>query len=145
MAPGPARSMEDRSQHEAVVLFDGFCAFCSRSVRFIIERDPGGRFRFAPIESPAAKRLLAACTPPPESVDSLVLVEDGRCFVRSAAAMRIARRLSGLWPALCVLRLCPRPLRDCGYDAFARNRYRWFGRNDACYAPSPEERGRFLD
>jgi predicted DCC family thiol-disulfide oxidoreductase YuxK len=129
----------------AVVLFDGSCNFCNSSVDFIIDRDPAGYFRFAPLQSKAARPLLAHCHLPPEFLDNIVLVEDGACHARSTAALRILRRLNGLWPLLYAIIVLPRPLRDTIYDWFARNRYRWFGKREACRIPTAELRDRFLE
>ena len=134
-----------RAGGETVVLFDGVCRFCSGSVRFILERDSGHRFDFAPLQSPAAQNLLQQHDRLLERMDSLVLVENGRCSIRSTAALRIVRHLSWPWPLLSVLILVPRPLRDFCYDMFARNRYRWFGKNQQCFVPVAEERERFLE
>ena len=126
-----------------MLLFDGVCTLCSGSVRFVIERDPAGRFQFAPLQSEAARRLLERAPQP--LPDSLVLVEDGRLFTRSTAVLRIARGLRFPWPLAYVFVAVPRPVRDWVYDAVARNRYRWFGRRDVCMMPTPELRARFLD
>jgi predicted DCC family thiol-disulfide oxidoreductase YuxK len=126
-----------------VLLFDGVCTLCNGFVRFVIERDPAGRFQFAPLQSAAARRVLGA-TPQPLP-DSLVLVENGRLFTRSTAALRVARGLRFPWPLAYVFVAVPRPVRDWMYDAVARNRYRWFGRRDVCMVPTPELRARFLD
>ena len=134
--------MESRAP--AVVLFDGVCNFCDRSVSFIIEHDTGPHFRFAALQSEAARPLLERCGFRPGLLDNIVLVEDGVCYKRSTAALRILRRLSGLWPLLYALILVPRPIRDAGYDWFARRRYGWFGKRDECRVPSPELRDRFL-
>ncbi len=134
-----------RASEEVVVLFDGVCRFCSGSVRFILERDSGRRFAFAPLQSPVAQKLLQQHDRLLEQMDSLVLVENGRCSTRSTAALRIVRHLSWPWPLLSVLILVPRPLRDLCYDMFARNRYRWFGMNEECFIPLPDERERFLE
>ena len=108
----------------AVVMFDGVCNLCNGIVRFISARDPRARFRFAPLESPAA--------------DTLVLVEEGRTFTRSTAALRIARRLRFPWPLAYALIIVPTPIRDALYDFVARHRYQWFGRkDDACRIDSP--------
>ena len=133
----------DRSAAHPVVLFDGVCNLCNASVTFIIDRDPEALFRFAPLQSDVGRALVAECEV--EGEDSIVLVEDGRCHVRSDAALRIARRLDGLWPLLGVLLIVPRPLRDAVYRLIARNRYRWFGKQDACRLPTPDLRARFLE
>lgn len=139
----------------AVVLFDGVCNLCNGFVRFVIARDLAGRFQFAALQSGAARRLLAGShtrSAPPDSplpdsalADSIVLVEGGRVFVRSAAALRIARSLRFPWPMMYGLMVVPRVFRDWAYDVVARKRYRWFGRRDACMVPTPELSARFLD
>lgn len=129
---------------QAVVLFDGVCNLCNASVNFVIDRDPAGRFRFAALQSEAAAPLLARAGLAPDHLGSIVLVEEGRIYTRSTAALRIARRLSGAWPLLAVFLAVPRPLRDLAYDVIARHRYRWFGRAEACRVPTPELRTRFL-
>ena len=126
-----------------MLLFDGVCTLCNGFVRFVIERDPAGRFQFAPLQSEAARRLLGKAPQP--LPDSLVLLEDGRLFTRSAAALRVARGLRFPWPLAYVFMAVPRPVRDWVYDTVARNRYRWFGRRDVCMVPTPELRARFLD
>jgi predicted DCC family thiol-disulfide oxidoreductase YuxK len=126
-----------------VLLFDGVCTLCNGFVRFVIDRDPAGRFQFAPLQSDAARRVLGAAPQP--LPDSLVLVENGRLFTRSTAALRVARGLRFPWPLAYLFVAVPRPVRDWLYDAVARNRYRWFGRRDVCMVPTPELRARFLD
>lgn len=128
-----------------VILFDGVCNLCNASVQFILDRDPDARFRFASLQSEEGAALLRSHGGDPEALDSVVLIEDGRVFQHSDAALRIARHLSGAWPALAALRIVPRPLRDAGYRLVARNRYRWFGKEESCRLPTPETRARFLD
>ncbi len=139
--------MSDAAQEPppSVVLFDGVCNLCDASVHFIIDHDPCARFAFAPLQSPAGQALLAGHGLTDSVPDSVVLVEDGRCFTRSTAARRSARRLSGPWPLLYPLILIPRPLRDATYRWVARNRYRWFGRKDQCRLPTPDLAARFID
>jgi predicted DCC family thiol-disulfide oxidoreductase YuxK len=127
-----------------VILFDGVCNLCNGLVSFVIARDPAGRFQFAALQSDAARQLLGALTTIAPLPDSLVLVEDGRVFTRSAAALRVARGLRFPWPLAYGLVVVPRPLRDWVYDLVARNRYRWFGRRDLCLIPTPDVRVRFL-
>lgn len=128
----------------AVVLFDGVCNLCNATVDFIIGHDPQGHFRFASLQSEAARPLLADCRLPARFIDNIVLVEDGTCYVRSTAALRIVKRLTLPWPVLYGLVVVPRALRDVAYDWLAKRRYRWFGRSDTCRVATPEIRGRFL-
>ena len=139
-------SIDDALSHgHAVVLFDGVCNLCNGAVNFIIDRDPDGYFRFAPLQSDTARAPLPEEIGPDEALDTIVLIEDGRTFVRSTAALRIARRLTGPWPLLYAFLAVPRPLRDAVYDWIASNRYDWFGRRDQCRVPTPELQSRFLE
>jgi predicted DCC family thiol-disulfide oxidoreductase YuxK len=132
------------AEHD-VILFDGVCNLCNGWVRFVIRRDRGHHYRFAPLQSSVARRILAAAGVDPEALDSVVLVEGGRAYTRSDAALRILRRLGRGWPALALLRVVPRFVRDIVYDWIAAHRYRWFGRQAVCMVPTPELRARFLD
>jgi predicted DCC family thiol-disulfide oxidoreductase YuxK len=127
-----------------VVLFDGVCNLCNGAVRFVVRHDRRGRFRFASLQSEAGQALLRRHGLDPADLFSVVLVDGGRVTTRSDAALDVARGLGGAWRAAGLLRAVPRPVRDRVYDWVARNRYRWFGRRDACMLPSPELRARFL-
>lgn len=128
----------------AVILFDGVCNFCNGSVNFIIERDPSGYFKFAPLQSEIGESLLAEHSIDKAVTDSVVLIEDGKAYTHSTAALRVARRLDGAWKWFYAFVIVPRPLRDFFYKLFAKNRYKWFGKQDACMLPTPEIRARFL-
>ena len=131
---------------KAVILFDGVCNLCNAWVLFVIDRDPGARFAFAPLQGDVAAALLRErrYQSRPDFPASIVLIEEGRVYDRSTAVLRIFRRLTGLWPALSVLLAIPRVPRDLVYDWCARRRYRWFGRLEACRLPTAELRSRFL-
>lgn len=131
-----------------IILFDGVCNLCSRSVRFVIARDPNAHFRFAALQSDTARRICAERgipVPTTREPDSIVVIADGRPLERSDAALAIAARLPFPWTLLCAFRVIPRGLRDWLYRLIARNRYRWFGRTDACMMPTAEIRSRFID
>ena len=131
-----------------IILFDGVCNLCSGMVRFVIARDPHARCRFAALQSEAAR---AACAkvgyelPAFNTPSTIVVIEGGRALERSDAALAIARRMSSPWPMFGVFRVLPRGLRDALYRFVARNRYRWFGRAEACMVPRAEFQERFLD
>ena len=129
-----------------VVLFDGVCNLCHGAVQFIVDRDPRGTFQFASLQSERAAALLRehGRNPPEGDPESVVLVEDGRIYEHSTAALRIALRLGGLWSLLYGFVIVPRFVRDAVYRFIARNRYRWFGRTEQCRVPTPELRARFL-
>jgi predicted DCC family thiol-disulfide oxidoreductase YuxK/uncharacterized membrane protein YphA (DoxX/SURF4 family) len=152
-----------------LILFDGVCNLCNAAVSWVIERDRRNLFRFASLQSRAARSALAAISeagalaaglppasqghgaapdplvPPAKRLDSVVLIDGEGVHVRSDAAIRIARSLGFPWSLAGIGFLLPRRLRDGLYDWIARNRYRWFGRQNACLLPTPELRARFLD
>ena len=133
--------MPDRT---AIILFDGECNLCNGSVNFIIDHDPAGYFSFAALQSEEAQPYLGQCREQGEALKTVVLFEDGQCYTRSTAALRIARKLSGAWPLLFLFLAVPVPLRDAVYNFISRNRYAWFGKRDECRVPTPELRERFL-
>jgi len=137
----PAPTNGQAADHP-VILFDGVCNLCNAAVNFIIDRDPEAVFRFAPLQSEVGERMLAACGL--EGEDTVVLVEDGRCWTRSTAALKIAQRLDGGWPLLAALLAVPRPIRDAVYRFISHNRFRWFGKRDSCRMPTPDLKSRFL-
>jgi predicted DCC family thiol-disulfide oxidoreductase YuxK len=138
--------LQRRVAGRRVVLFDGVCGLCDATVRFVVGRDPEGVFVFASLQSEAARGLLAPLRVVPQAEpDTVLLIEDGRLFTHSTAAVRIARRLAWPWRVAWALVLVPRPVRDAVYRWIARNRYRWFGRKDACTRPSRVLAERFLD
>lgn len=128
-----------------IIVFDGVCVFCSGWVRFVLARDHAKRFRFATMQSAAGRRLLAGHGLDPDDPVSFLLLEDERAFTDSTAALRILMGLGGWWRLAAIGYAMPRLLRDALYRWFARNRYRWFGKRDACFVPTPEMAGRFLD
>ena len=127
-----------------IILFDGVCTLCNRSVQFILARDPEKQFRFAALQSPIGMRLVQASGGDAQNLNSVVLITEGTVYTKSDAALQIAAKLSGPWPLLKIFFLVPRALRNWVYDLVAKNRYRWFGKSSACMIPSPEERSRFL-
>ncbi|MEP7306951.1 MAG: DCC1-like thiol-disulfide oxidoreductase family protein [Acidobacteriota bacterium] len=127
-----------------IVLFDGTCAFCEGSVKFIARRDPGGHFRFGASQSPQAAGLLTTYGLTRETARSLILIEDGRVYLRSTAALRIAARMNFPWSLLRACLLVPRPLRDGIYRIVATIRHRLAGSSEACEIPPPEIRSRMI-
>lgn len=132
---------------QPLILFDGQCGLCTWSVRFIMARDRGGAFRFAPLQGRTATRECErlGIALPEGDPDTLILIENDRAMMRSDAALAIASRLCLPWRLLATMRAVPRPLRDSAYRWIARNRYRWFGRVQSCPAPSAALRERMLD
>ncbi|MET0752080.1 MAG: thiol-disulfide oxidoreductase DCC family protein [Pyrinomonadaceae bacterium] len=128
----------------AVILFDGVCNFCNGAVNFIIARDSKGYFKFAPLQSEIGERLLAENGIDKINTDSVVLIEDGKVYTYSTAALRVARQFDGLWSWLYAFIVVPKPVRDFFYRLFAKYRYKLFGKKDECMLPTPDVRARFL-
>ena len=132
-------------KNKQLILFDGVCNLCNSSVNFIIDRDPNAKFKFAALQSEIAGEILQDTKVRPEALESIVFYSEGRVFNKSRAALEVAKRMRGLWPLMYVFIVIPGFLRDIIYDFIARNRYKWFGKKDACRIPTPELKSRFLD
>jgi predicted DCC family thiol-disulfide oxidoreductase YuxK len=131
--------------NEPIVLFDGVCKFCNAGVNFLIDHDSQARLRFAALQSATGQSLLRRFGLRTSDFDTMVLVEGSRCTTRTTAALCASSYLDLPWRFLSALLLVPPFLRDPAYNFLARNRYRWFGRLDACRLPTPELKARFLD
>ncbi len=143
MKRGESAVGDDGSTDAPLCLFDGVCVLCNGTVRFILRHESGPTLRFCAVQSAAGQALLGRLglgTMP----ETFLLVEQGMVFARSAAAFRLAAHLQAPWRWARVLSILPRPLTDWLYDRIARNRYRLFGRLEACPVPTPEHRARFL-
>lgn len=133
-----------------VLLYDGQCGFCNRSVQHILRHDRRKTMLFAALQGDYGKSIVTR-HPELRGIDSLVFVEPldfsylEQVFVRSNAALRVARYLGGPWYLALAAYVIPRAVRDFLYDQFAKRRYRWFGKYDTCLLPPPEVRERFLD
>lgn len=127
-----------------VVLYDGTCGLCARSVRWILHHERDAELRFAPLQGETAQALRARFPEIPTTLDSVVLVEDGQARLRSKAFLYLGRHLRAPWRWWYALRWLPGFALDLGYRLIAKVRYRVWGRVDACELPAPEQRARFL-
>ena len=141
VAPGLGRA---GSVRHGVVLFDGTCAFCERSVLFIVRRDPEAYFRFGASQSPEAAAWLKRSGMAGLAERSLMLIEDGHVYLRSTAALRIAARLTWPWSIFRVFLWIPVQIRDLAYRMVAAVRHRLSGPSTACDLPPPEIRARMI-
>jgi predicted DCC family thiol-disulfide oxidoreductase YuxK len=142
--PPSAEELLDLSHTHPILLFDGVCNLCNNYIQFVIERDPEAVFRFAPLQSSVADRLLEACGYDGEALDSIVLVDQGEYHAKSSAVIRAGAHLGGIYRLLGPFRFVPRIVRDFVYDFVADRRYNWFGKRDQCMVPSPDLEDRFL-
>jgi len=131
------------SKPESIVFFDGVCNFCNSTINWLMARNTKGNLMFSSLQGNTAKRLLTDAMV--KDLSSIVYYRNGKCFVKSTAVLLIMRDMAW-YGVLCLpFLIVPTLVRDTIYDWVARNRYRWFGKRDACRIPSPEERSRFLD
>ena len=128
-----------------VIVFDGVCALCNRWVRFLLRFDRRGRYRFAAMQGQKGSAMLRAHGLDPQDPMSFLLLDAQGAWTDTDAMLRVLEGLGGAWRLAGVLRLVPRGWRDAAYRALARNRYRLFGRHEACYLPAPGQAARFLD
>jgi predicted DCC family thiol-disulfide oxidoreductase YuxK len=130
--------------HSCILLFDGACNLCNKSVQFIIKRDKKARVKFASLQSEVGKQIMLQFNIPTEYIDSIILFEFGKVYYKSSAALRLCKKMDGLWPFMYIFMLVPKFLRNTVYDYIARNRIKWFGKTDTCWVMTPELKNRFL-
>jgi len=135
----------NRKPDKLIVLFDGVCNLCNRTVQVILKRDNKKKFQFASLQGKAGQELLKRHHLPDDVFNSFILLEDDKIYTRSAGALRVAKHLGGAWPLIYGLIIIPKFIRDAVYNLIAKNRYKWFGRREECWVPTPELRERFLD
>jgi len=123
-----------------IVLYDGVCGLCDKLVQFLVAKDLERLLRYAPLQGDTAARLRAQHAEIPADLDTMIFVDEGKVYLRSRAAARIARYLPWPWRAVAAVRFVPRFVADAVYGLVARSRYRIFGKVDACGLPTPEER-----
>jgi len=132
-------------EHELIIVFDGVCNFCNSTVQFIIKRDTQTKFKFAALQSRKGYELLKKHGLKVDELDTVVLLKKRIVYLRSDAALQIAKELDMPWKILVIFKIIPKFIRDLLYDVFAKHRYHWFGKRDKCLIPTQELRQRFLE
>ena len=130
---------------QPIILFDGVCNFCNGAVQAILKIDKDKKFLFAALQSAAGQRLLAEYHLSKTDLNTFIFIDKGNAFQKSAAALKVINYLPGGWRLLKIFGIIPPFIRDAVYDLIARNRYKWFGKKEACMIPSKELMSRFLD
>jgi predicted DCC family thiol-disulfide oxidoreductase YuxK len=127
-----------------IILFDGVCNFCNRSINIILEQDQDAHFQFAPSQSTAGKDILQQFGLDQKASASVILIDNEKVYTKTDAVIQIATHLKG-WPKLFrFIKFIPKPIRDFGYDLIAKNRYTLFGKRETCRIPDESIRHRFL-
>jgi predicted DCC family thiol-disulfide oxidoreductase YuxK len=130
-------------EQKPIIFFDGVCNLCNGAVNFIIDRDKNAYFTFAPLQSSAAEKYIPKSLI--EKTDSIILWDSGKIYSKSTAALKVAKKLDGLWKTFYSLMIFPKIIRDAVYNMIAKNRYKWFGKRQTCRMPSQDIKNRFLE
>jgi predicted DCC family thiol-disulfide oxidoreductase YuxK len=136
--------MKRTNTESVIVLFDGMCNMCVRSVQFIIKRDNKDVFRFASIQSVIGQELIKRYSIDIKKNDSILVIKDEHIRYRSSAALYILGYLKTIWKILLVFYLIPAPIRDALYNLIAKKRYFWFGKKNKCMIPDSSISAKFL-
>ena len=138
--------IQDLPQDKKIILFDGVCNLCDSSVQYVIKHDKKDLFRFVSLQSKKKKKILKHIGINPIHTDSIVLYEPGiSYYYKSTAALHIAKGLSGIFTLATIFSILPTGLRDFIYDYVARNRYKWYGKKEACMIPTSKLKAKFLE
>lgn len=131
--------------NKKIVLFDGVCNLCSSSVQFMINHDKKNQFLFGSLQGNTGQAYLTKYNLQADQFNSFMLIENEILYTRSTAALRMLKHLGGGWQLLYAFIIVPAFVRDGIYNRIAKNRYKWFGKKDACWVPTPALRIKFLD
>ena len=132
-------------ENKKIILFDGVCNLCNGAVQYVIEHDKNDVFMFAALQSDIGKKLMKERGIDASQIDSIILIEQGVAYyTKSTAALKIARSFGGIWQLAGVFQWIPEKIRDWVYDYIANNRYKWYGKKEACMVPSSKIMARFL-
>ena len=134
----------DQSKKHKVILFDGVCNLCNGAINFVIKKDSKNIFKFATLQSEIGQSLLSKFNIDTSKIDSMILIDGEKCYIKSSAALRIAKYLSGGYPLLYLFIVIPTFIRNSAYEYVAKNRYKWFGKKESCMIPTPELKAKFL-
>ena len=137
--------IENLPTDKKIILFDGVCNLCESSVQFIIKRDKKDIFRFVAIQSELGQKIIKHIGIDISKTDSIILYLPGKAYhYKAEAALLIAKELSGIYSVLGYLGFIPNSIKNTVYDYIAKNRYKWYGKKDACMIPTPELKAKFL-
>lgn len=130
---------------KTIILFDGVCNLCNGTVQFILKRDKKNRFMFSSLQGKTGQEYLQKFNLPLDTFNSFILVENDKIYTRSTGVLRMLKHLGGTWALLYAFIIIPPFIRDAVYNLIARNRYRWFGKKETCWVPTPELKRKFLE
>lgn len=133
------------SQNQPLLLFDGICNLCNNSINFVIRHDKHQKFKFASLQSDAAKQILLQLNETNSNINSIVLIYNNSIYYKSSAILKLFSILGGFYSLSSIFYIFPKKMRDMLYDYIARNRYKWYGKRESCMIPTKELKSRFID
>ncbi len=129
-----------------IIVFDGVCNLCNSSITQVIERDKNNQYVFASIQGETGKKLIKERDINTDLIDSIILIDPGVAYyTKSTAAIKVIKSFGGIYSLFGVFEYLPESIRDAVYDYIAKNRYKWYGKKNACMIPTPELKDKFLD
>ena len=132
-------------KHKKIILFDGVCNLCNSSINYVIDKDVKDEFRFLALQSNLGKELQNYLGISPDNLDSIILyIPNEAYYIKSTAAFKIISSFSGLWKLILIFNIIPTSIRDIVYDLIAKNRYKWYGKQEQCRIPTPKLKSKFL-
>jgi len=135
--------LENKISHK-IILFDGVCNLCNSTVQRVIKNDKHDVFRFTALQTAVGQVIVNEHGIDTSKTDSIILIDGDKAYVKSTAALRIAKNLSGAYPLFYGFMIVPNFIRNWVYDFIAKNRYRWYGKQESCMVPTPELKKKFL-
>ena len=127
-----------------IILFDGVCNLCNSSVQKVIENDERNLFQFASLQSDFGQKFLRKNNFSQDEFNSMILIDGDRFYTQSDAALRIGKELKGIYKISGALLWIPKFIRNFVYEIIAKNRYKWFGKKESCWLPTPELKQKFI-
>lgn len=138
--------MLDLPKHKKIILFDGVCNLCDSAVQFIIKHDKKDGFRFVALQSDLGQKIVKYIGINTKNIDSIILYQPGIAYYyKSEAALEIAKNLGGIFYSAILFSILPTSFNNYIYDYIAKNRYKWYGKKDACLIPTKEIQAKFLE
>ncbi|MBU2996371.1 DUF393 domain-containing protein [Cellulophaga baltica] len=129
-----------------IIVFDGVCNLCNSSINKVIERDKNNTYVFASLQGEAGEKLTNERGIDTDLVDSIILIDPGVAYyTKSTAALKVIKSFGGIYSLFGIFEYVPESIRDAIYDYVAKNRYKWYGKKEACMIPTPELKEKFLD
>lgn len=136
--------MREDLKYKTILLFDGYCNLCSSSVQFFLKHEKNNKLYFTSLQSDVGKEILNHYQIDVSRVDSLVLIEKEKAYIKSSAAIRASKYMKGIYPLATIFLIIPSFIRNIVYDYIAKNRYKWYGKSETCMVPDKNLVNRFL-